>query len=122
MVQLGQELAKSHKIILLEWELWAGKTTFTKWFAQWLGIEGKKVQSPTYAYLNSYDSKLLHIDMYRIQTYDEIIEKWIKEQIEEHEYIIIERPKFIEKIDLGKTTKVLIEKIDTNTRKIKLEI
>jgi tRNA threonylcarbamoyladenosine biosynthesis protein TsaE len=122
MIQFGEKLAKSHKIILLEGELWAGKTTFTKGFAQWLGIENAKVQSPTYAYLNSYDNKLLHIDMYRIETYDQIIEKWIKEQIEEHEYIIIERPKFIEKINLGKTAKVVIKKIDTKTRKIKLEI
>lgn len=77
MTNLGESLAKEHKILLLQWELGSGKTTLAKWFAKWLGINPKHVQSPTYTYLNIYENKLLHIDMRRINEQKELIEKWI---------------------------------------------
>jgi len=47
----------------------------TKGFARGLGIDEKKVQSPTYAYINIYDERVLHLDMYRIKKYEELVEK-----------------------------------------------
>ncbi|MBO7095090.1 tRNA (adenosine(37)-N6)-threonylcarbamoyltransferase complex ATPase subunit type 1 TsaE [bacterium] len=38
-------------------------------------MDPKKVQSPTYTYVNVYDDKLLHIDMYRLETFKDLIEK-----------------------------------------------
>ncbi len=110
MFELWQKLAKDHKIILLYWDLWAGKTLLTKWFANWLGINENIVQSPTYAYLNSYDNKLLHIDMYRLENQNDVLEKWINEQISNHDYIAIERPKFVEILDIHKYTTINISK------------
>ena len=110
MFQLWQKLAKDHKIILLIWDLWAGKTLLTKWFANGLGIDENIVQSPTYAYINSYDGKLLHIDMYRIQNENDIREKWINDQISNHEYIAIEWPNFIDSLDISNYTTVKIQK------------
>lgn len=110
MFQLWQKLAKDHKIILLIWDLWAGKTLLTKWFANGLGIDENIVQSPTYAYINSYDGKLLHIDMYRIQNENDIREKWINDQISNHEYIAIEWPNFIDSLDISDYTTVKIQK------------
>lgn len=118
MFEFWVSLAKEHKILLLEWELWAGKTLLTKGFAKGLGLNEHHVQSPTYAYLNVYDSKLLHIDMYRIKKYNELVEKWIIDQINEYEHIVIERPKFIDKLPVKDPTQIHIKKISETEREI----
>lgn len=110
MFKLGQELSKKYKVILLQWDLWAWKTLLTKWFANGLWIDGNIVQSPTYAYLNSYNWKLLHIDMYRIQNENDIWEKWINDQISNHEYIAIEWPNFVDSLDISNYITVKIQK------------
>ena len=54
-------------IVLLNGDLGAGKTTFTKGLAIGLGVE-QTITSPTYAYMNDYDSKLYHYDCYRLSS------------------------------------------------------
>ncbi len=116
MLDFWIALAKEHKILLLEWELGAGKTLLTKGFAKGLWLNDHHVQSPTYAYLNIYDGKLLHIDMYRIKEYDELVEKGIIDQMNEYEYIVIERPKFIDKLPIKNSVIVHIKKISETER------
>jgi len=94
MRDLGRVCAGKYQKILLHGVLGAGKTTFVKWFAQWLGLDPQSVHSPTYTYINMYDEKLLHIDMYRLETAKDLIEKWILDAIAHHDFIVIERPKF----------------------------
>ena len=110
MFNLWKEMSKKHKIVLLFWDLWAWKTLFTKWFANGLWIDENIVQSPTYAYINSYGGKLLHVDMYRIENENDVREKWINDQISNHEYITIEWPKFIDSLDISNYVKVFIAK------------
>ena len=110
MFNLGQELSKKYKILLLFGDLWAWKTLLTKWFANGLWIDENIVQSPTYAYINSYGGKLLHVDMYRIENENDVREKWINDQISNHEYITIEWPKFIDSLDISNYVKVFIAK------------
>lgn len=121
MMKFGMELAKKHKVILLEWNLWAGKTLLTKGFASQIWIDEKKVQSPTYAYINIYDDKLLHLDMYRFESFDDVVEKWILDQINNHEYISIERPKFVDKLWLKNYVLIRISKLDQDKREIIIE-
>ena len=121
MLEYGKMLAKKHKILLLHWELGTGKTLLTKWFAQGLELKEHHVQSPTYAYLNVYDNKLLHIDMYRIKEYNELVEKGIIDQINEYEHIVIERPKFINKLPIKNSAIITIEKISETERSIIVE-
>lgn len=121
MLEFWIALAKEHKILLLHGELGAGKTLLTKWFAKGLWLKEHHVQSPTYAYLNVYDSKLLHIDMYRIDHYEQLVEKGIIDQINEYEYIVIEWPKFIDKLPIKNSTIVTIEKVSETERNIRTE-
>lgn len=121
MIEFWIELAKEHKILLLHGELGAGKTLLTKWFAKWLWLNEHQVQSPTYAYLNVYDWKLLHIDMYRINEFNELVEKGIIDQINEYEHIIIERPKFIDKLPVKNSAIITIEKISETERSIEIK-
>ena len=120
MHQLWIELSKSESALFLIGNLGSGKTTLTKWFAEWLWIDPKKVQSPTYTYVNIYDDKLLHIDMYRLETFEDLVEKWIMDLINEYEYILIEWPKWIEKLNLGWTKTLTITKTWDNEREIEL--
>lgn len=120
MLDLWEQLAKDHKVLLLQGDLGAGKTLLTKWFARWLGVDDHLVQSPTYAYINVYENKLLHIDLYRIESYQDIVEKWILAQIHEHDYIVIEWPAFIEQLGLTKYTIVTIKKISETEREVEI--
>jgi len=121
MLKFWEKLALEHKFLLLEWDLWAGKTLLTKWFARWLWIDLNTVQSPTYAYINIYDNKLLHIDMYRIEKYEDLVEKWILDQINQFNYVVVERPKFIDKLWLKDYLKINIQKISETERKINID-
>lgn len=62
------ELIKPGDVLLLEGDLGAGKTTFTKGLA--LGLEIKKtVNSPTFTIIKEYLGRmpLYHMDVYRVQ-------------------------------------------------------
>ena len=120
MQALGKSLAKDHKILLLQGELGSGKTTLTKGFAEGLWIDAKQVQSPTYTYLNTYENKLLHIDMRRLNDHKEIIEKGILDQMNEFEYIIIEWPKHTQHLWLSNATIVDIKKTSPTTREVSI--
>ena len=120
MHQLWIELSKSESALFLIGNLGSGKTTLTKWFAEWLWIDPKKVQSPTYTYVNVYDNKLLHIDMYRLETFEDLVEKWIMDLINEYEYILIEWPKWINNLNLSWTKTLTITKIWNEEREIEL--
>ena len=122
MLIVGEFLAKNHKILLLEGDLWAGKTTLSKGFAKGLQIDENKIQSPTYTYINSHTTKnhkkLLHVDMRRLEKYQDLINKGIKEEIEQAEYLLIERPKFIDQLDLHNPLLLSIRKISPTQREI----
>ena len=120
MHQLWIELSKSESILFLVGNLWSWKTTFTKWFAEGLWIDPKKVQSPTYTYVNVYDDKLLHIDMYRLDTFEDLVEKWIMDLVNQYEYILIEWPKWTEKLNLSWTKTLTITKTCDDEREVEL--
>ena len=68
---LGQaigERLKAGSIIALIGELGCGKTCFTKGLCAGLGISKRQVNSPTFAFVNEYQGRLLvlHLDLYRI--------------------------------------------------------
>jgi tRNA threonylcarbamoyladenosine biosynthesis protein TsaE len=75
---IGERLAKLCKggeIICLSGDLGAGKTTFVKGLARGLGIDEKKVNSPTFVIMNLYDEgrlPLYHFDFYRLEKPEEI--------------------------------------------------
>ena len=80
------------EIILLEGDLGAGKTTFTKGLAKSLGIL-EEVTSPTFSLLNVYESgrlKLNHIDLYRVENEEELAELGIADSIDGESVTVIE--------------------------------
>lgn len=81
------------KKLLLTWDLWAGKTTLTKYWSQLHGIHPDEVTSPTYTYQQTYDEKILHIDMRRIESEDDLRTTGILAELEDFDYIVVEWPK-----------------------------
>ena len=74
---LGKILARSLQAgdsIGLTGELGAGKTQFVKGLAMGLGINENEVVSPSFGLINEYpgDKKLYHVDLYRLETIEEI--------------------------------------------------
>lgn len=93
-VKLANKLVGG-EIILLNGELGAGKTTFTKGLAKALGIN-ETVTSPTFTFMKSYNGrlKLYHYDMYRVDSEDELYELGLAEYLYADGVCVIEWNKF----------------------------
>jgi len=76
---LARKLARSWEsgtVVRLEGGLGTGKTTFTQFVAQALGVQGF-VGSPTFKLISEYqgaEKKLYHADCYRIDTPEDFLE------------------------------------------------
>lgn len=99
---MAQKIAlalKAGDLIFLEGELGAGKTTFTRYLAQALGITGR-IKSPTYTLVESYDLKqshtgadtLHHFDLYRLSAPREWFSAGFEEYLTPNTITIIEWP------------------------------
>lgn len=96
---LAEKLANTldgGNVILLNGDLGAGKTTFTKGLAKALGVK-EEVTSPTFTILNVYESgriRLNHLDMYRVESADELAELGIEDCFDDESVTVIEWNKF----------------------------
>ena len=80
------------EVLLLDGDLGAGKTTFTKGLAMALGVKDE-VTSPTFTIMNVYDSgrlKLNHLDMYRLEHEDDLYELGVEEAMDSDTVTVIE--------------------------------
>ncbi len=76
--QLGRRL-RVGDVVLLHGDLGSGKTTLTQGIAAALGIGGV-IQSPTFTFMSEYPAALVdgtrvtlyHLDLYRLQSTDEL--------------------------------------------------
>jgi tRNA threonylcarbamoyladenosine biosynthesis protein TsaE len=99
--ELGARLARSLDdsagaalLIGLKGELGTGKTTFVRGFLHALGVT-TPVRSPTYTLLEEYDSNSLHVahlDLYRLQSREQIEELGIRELLDRTRVLLVEWP------------------------------
>lgn len=118
---LAKELAKTltgGETIVLDGDLGAGKTTFTKGLAKGLGIDENDVNSPTFTLMKEYNGrlKLYHYDMYRIENAKETTELGLEENLNDINGVcVIEWNKFDK---LNNVINVKIERTGNTSRKI----
>ena len=111
------------KVLLLEGDLGAGKTTFTKELAQLLGIEKEEVHSPTFILKKEYKAshfkfeKLVHIDAYRFMHPKEAKVLRLEEDLQNPNTLIaIEWPSKMHY--LKSDVELAIDVIDDETRQV----
>ena len=120
------ESSRGAKVIALEGELGAGKTTFVQGFAKALGIK-ENLTSPTFVIIKVYSLQLsvyrnlIHIDAYRLKDYKELEALEVREMIADPKNIImIEWSDRVIQILPEKYIKVHIDHISEKNRKIQV--
>ena len=117
-------------VILLYGDLGAGKTTFTKFLLESLGVKSI-VSSPTFTLLNEYNGvfPVYHFDMYRITNTDELYELGFEDYINSKNspYVktgltLIEWPENIANILPKDAIKIEIAKLGENKRSFKVDL
>jgi tRNA threonylcarbamoyladenosine biosynthesis protein TsaE len=92
---LGENFGRAAKhgwVIALSGDLGAGKTQFVKGLARGLGIPSR-VHSPTFAIVAEYAGgrlALFHLDLYRLETPEQILSAGIEEFLEPDGVAVIE--------------------------------
>jgi tRNA threonylcarbamoyladenosine biosynthesis protein TsaE len=78
-------------VISLNGDLGAGKTVFVQGVAAALGVTGR-VTSPAFTIVHEYDARwpILHIDVYRLNSYQEVIDLGFEELIDPGAILVIE--------------------------------
>ncbi len=127
---LGKEIgekARKGDIYCLKGELGAGKTVFTKGFAEGLGIK-EHITSPTFTIVNEYyDGRLplYHFDVYRIGSSDEMYDIGCDEYFFGDGVCLIEWAELIEDILPENAVWITIERDhagdDINYRRIEVK-
>jgi len=121
--RFGRE-AKNGMVIALSGELGAGKTQFVKGLARGLGISAR-VHSPTFTLVNEYGGgrlKLFHLDLYRLETPEQIASAGVEEFLQPDGVSVIEWAERLAdgrwQMADGKIKKVKIEIVGESERKI----
>lgn len=110
------------EILLLNGDLGAGKTTFTKGLAKALDIDDE-ITSPTFTIMREYRGRLslYHFDMYRIADSDETYELGFEDYLrDENGVAVIEWNKY-EDFDTDKVFEIDFERINDDTRRINVD-
>jgi tRNA threonylcarbamoyladenosine biosynthesis protein TsaE len=84
-------LAAPGDLVILAGDLGAGKTAFAQGFAQGLGVD-EPVTSPAFILVRTYEGRLpmVHLDVYRLDTMQELVDLGIAELLDEGAVTLIE--------------------------------
>ena len=114
-------------VVGLYGELGSGKTTFTKYFAQSLGVKDT-VHSPTFVIMKSFNldnlrwKKLYHLDAYRIENEKEMINfGWDEIVNDPHNIVVVEWPERVSGL-MPAHSKIFFEHLSPLERGIRLEL
>lgn len=116
-IQIAKSYAKTlvkNDVVILDGDMGAGKTVFTKGIALGLGITANVV-SPTYAYMNDYDGILYHYDCYRLRDGNQAVNLGLTDYFEADGICVVEWAENIKSV-LPRNLKRVTIKVDGDKR------
>ena len=100
-----------------------GKTTLIKELCSNLGVRDL-VSSPTFSIINQYKTNndfIYHMDLFRLEKVDEITDAGIIEYLDQEKTLIVEWPEILTENFIFNFTKINIEIIGEENRKLHLK-
>ncbi len=120
-MEFGQQL-KPNSVVCFYGDLGAGKTTFIKGMAAGvLGTSGEEINSPTFTYLNIYNSSFYHFDLYRLRDADEFLSMGFDEMFDAGGICCIEWAEKITSLQIPNAIAVEISYLGENKRGITIK-
>jgi tRNA threonylcarbamoyladenosine biosynthesis protein TsaE len=93
-IALGEKIASelpARAVVLLIGQLGAGKTTLAKGIVKGLGAAlPENVSSPTFTLIHEYSSSVYHIDLYRLDTAEQVATLGLDEIFDRRAVVLIE--------------------------------
>ena len=122
------DLVKNAKLFAFHGEMGSGKTTLITVICKAKGVE-ELISSPTYSIINEYrfyenktEKKIYHLDLYRLNSMEEIIQAGVEDCIYSGDICFIEWPEKIPGFLNENTVKVFIEIMGDTSRQVKIEM
>lgn len=118
LAKMFEEKLHGGEVVVLNGDLGAGKTTFTKGLCKALGVT-ENVTSPTFTLMNIYKSgrlNLYHFDMYRIEDESEALELGLDEFFNSNGVCMIEWAENIRNMIPKNHITINITKLGENSR------
>lgn len=116
----GRPARRRPSLVLLKGALGAGKTVWTRGFAEGFGVPAE-VHSPTYTVMNVYrggEKSLFHLDLYRLGCLEEIVDIGVFEVIEDGSPCIVEWAERVPQLADWPHLSVTFEVLDDEAREI----
>ena len=122
---VGEQFGRTVKdgtVVAMYGDLGAGKTAFVRGMARGMGIT-ERVSSPTFTIVNEYlgDRTLIHFDMYRLGSADELFDIGWEDYIARGAVCAVEWSENVEEAFYGDEIILTIEKTSDTSRKITIE-
>ncbi|MBD0349951.1 MAG: tRNA (adenosine(37)-N6)-threonylcarbamoyltransferase complex ATPase subunit type 1 TsaE [Flavisolibacter sp.] len=114
------------KVFAVHGPMGAGKTTTIAALCHYKGVQDA-VTSPTFSIINEYvysekgiEKKIIHIDLYRLNDAEEIIQAGVEDYIFSGAICFVEWPEKAPYLFDDQTIHLLIDLLDANIRKLKI--
>lgn len=114
---------QSCRIVLMQGEMGAGKTTLTKAVCAVMGADEDEVNSPTFSIVNEYASDegvIYHFDFYRIKTQNEAIDFGLFDYIDSGRWCFMEWSEKVLELLPDETITIKVTVISETIRKISI--
>ncbi len=121
-------LVKDAKLFAFHGEMGSGKTTLITLLCKKKGVKDV-VSSPTFSIINEYhffennaEKKIYHLDLYRLNSMEDIIQAGVEDCIYSGAICFVEWPEKAPELLDENTVHVFIKIIDNATRQVKIEM
>jgi len=118
---------KDEKLFAFHGTMGAGKTTIITALCKQKGVKDV-ISSPTFSIINEYrylengtEKKIYHLDLYRLNSMEEIIQAGVEDCIYSGEICFVEWPEKAPEFLNENTVSVYIDMLDATTRQVKIE-